>query len=421
MANKIKFTVVDNTTIELLEDAKKGDRIDLSELNEIDTTILSTSIQKEIDRIKTQAREEVKEELSKQIKSNFQKEFEIKELKIQNDLQNKYKENEIKLNKEISEKDAQISKNENSYNTKLNNQKVEYEKKISDLDRQISDLKRETKKTTKVIGENLEKWCDNEFKNAQIYGAFENCTWTKDNTLVKDDNDINKKGTKADYIFKSYATLAKNENEILTSVCCEMKTEDHNSSNKQTNKFHWPKLESNRKKKNCEYSLLITELEMENDFVVQKVNEYPNMYMVRPPYFVMFLGLLNTTAAKFKSKELELIANENKLNEEYATKKEIDARLSELKNEILTKSVKYIEEHATKIIGNCAKIIKLADDSRNEANTIINSNISSISNKIDGFNLRKMLKTSDGKIHYEILKDFDTTQDVILADKNKNK
>lgn len=421
MANKIKFTVVNNTTIELLEDAKKGDCIDLSELNEIDTTILSTSIQKEIDRIKTQARDEVKKELSKQIESNFQKEFEIKKLEIQINLQNKYEKKQIELNKEISEKNAQISKNESSYKTKLNDQKAEYEKKISNLDRQISDLKRETKKTTKVIGENLEKWCDNEFKNAQIYGAFENCIWTKDNTLVKDDNDFNKKGTKADYIFKSYATLAKNENEILTSVCCEMKTEDHNSSNKQTNKFHWSDLERNRKKKNCEYSLLITELEMENDFVVQKVNEYPNMYMVRPPYFVMFLGLLNTTAAKFKSKELELIANENKLNEEYATKKEIDTRLEELKNEILTKSVKYIENNATTIINNCAKIIKLADDSRNEANTIINSHISSISNKIDCFNLRKMLKTSDGKIHYEILKDFDTTQDVILADRNKNK
>ena len=421
MANKIKFTVVDNTTIELLEDAKKGDCIDLSELSKIDTTILSTSIQKEIDRIKTQTRKEAEEELSKQIESNFKKEFENKKLEIQIKLEKEYKENEIKLNKEIFEKDAQISKNENSYNTKLNNQKAEYEKKISNLDREISDLKRETKKTTKVIGENLEKWCDNEFKNAQIYGAFENCIWTKDNTLVKDDNDFNKKGTKADYIFKSYATLAKNENEILTSVCCEMKTEDHNSSNKQTNKSHWSNLENNRKKKNCEYSLLITELEMENDFVVQKVNEYPNMYMVRPPYFVMFLGLLNTTAAKFKSKELELIANENKLNEKYATKKEIDARLEELKNEILKNSVKNIEKNATTIIDNCVKIIKLADDSRNKANTIINSHISSISNKIDGFNLRKMLKTSDGKIHYDILKDFDTTQDVILADRNKNK
>lgn len=432
MANKIKFTVVDNTTIELLEDAKKGDHIDLSEFIEIDTSKLSSSIQKEIEKIKSQAhkdveqaktqtRQEVKDELTQQIKAELQKDFEIQKLNFKNTLNEVFKDKETELKDEISAKNEQILKKDNAHYKEITNQKEIFEERIRELQNQISDLNRETKKATKSIGENLEQWCDNEFKNAQLCGAFEYCTWNKDNISVKDDNDHNKKGTKADYIFKSYASSAMNDDEILTSVCCEMKSEDHTSSNKQTNKSHWAKLESDRKKKNCEYALLITELEMENDFVVQKVKEYPNMYMVRPRYFVIFLGLLNTIAIKFKGKELKLIAQEKKLNQEYLTKQEIEDNLIKLKNVILNNSVKNIESNAANIKKNSENIIVLANKSWEQADTIINTHISSLSNKINDLNLRKILKTSDGKIHYEVLKDFGSTQDVILANKNKNR
>ena len=95
-----------------------------------------------------------------------------------------------------------------------------------------------------------------------------------------------------DYIFKVYASSSHKENELLTSVACEMKNESPNSTNKKKNSDHFLKLDKDRKKKGCEYALLISELEWDqaNDVPIRKVVGYEKMYVVRPQYFITFLS-----------------------------------------------------------------------------------------------------------------------------------
>ena len=108
----------------------------------------------------------------------------------------------------------------------LKNQYQEIGKK---LEEEISNLKRERSNlNVKAIGENLEKWCDNEF-NATNLVANNNIVWMKDNEVVS--------GTKADFIYKVYADESHNENNILTSAILEMKSEDPQSTNRQVNKI----------------------------------------------------------------------------------------------------------------------------------------------------------------------------------------
>ena len=90
-----------------------------------------------------------------------------------------------------------------------------------------------------------------EYENYAQCG-FEACSWEKDNLSIKDDGDT--KGTKADYIFKVYATKEMRSAELLTSVVCEMKNESPSSTNKKKNADHYAKLDKDRMKKNCEYA-----------------------------------------------------------------------------------------------------------------------------------------------------------------------
>ena len=87
-----------------------------------------------------------------------------------------------------------------------------------------------------MIGENLEATCNDEMESYMQNGFF-NCTWQKDNEVVK--NDDEKKGSKADYIFKVYATDEHKPEELLASVCLDMKDENPDSKNKLKNSSHY--------------------------------------------------------------------------------------------------------------------------------------------------------------------------------------
>ena len=101
---------------------------------------------------------------------------------------------------------------------------MEHVEEISKKDALYNELQnRKASLNVKMIGEELEVWCHNEMQS-YMQNGFLNCKWTKDNKVIKDEGEAT--GSKADFIFSIYASEELNEEELLASVCLEMKDEN---------------------------------------------------------------------------------------------------------------------------------------------------------------------------------------------------
>jgi len=208
----------------------------------------------------------------------------------------------------------------------------------------------------------------------------------KDNTSIKTEGEV--KGTKADYIFKVYATEEKQEKEMLTSVACEMKSEDPNSTNKKKNSDHYAKLDKDRHKKQCEYALLISELEWDqaNDVPIRRIEGYEKMYMVRPQYFITFLSIVSALSLKYK----ELLLNKMEEEEQFRDSQAIIDDFEKMKREILDKPLDKLDKQIKEIANNANTIMKSAEKIINSSETLTSSVLETIRNKIENFNITKI-------------------------------
>jgi hypothetical protein len=290
---------------------------------------------------------------------------------------------ENQLNKELAALKDQFSVEKDNLN-----------KQITEKDKQLSDLQiQKSSSSVKVLGEQLEGWCDNEYKTYAVSG-FLNCTWEKDNTLVKDANDPeNSSGTKADYIFRVYSSAQHTKENELTSVCMDMKNENPLSKNKKKNEDFYKKLDSDRTKKECQYALLVSELEMDrlNDAPVQKVAEYDNMYMVRPQYFISFLSIVESLGRKYQEMKLEM----NRRQEAFKDSKELEEEFEDLKNTYLNKPLDSMEKELTKIKESSAKIADANEIISQTASKLINETLNTMREKIERFNIKKIGREAD--------------------------
>ena len=239
----------------------------------------------------------------------FKKEQEIQNLT--NTLNFKEKETELTIKNAISEKEKEISTlnskielKENEYLIKEKNLKETYEEKIKDREEQISyyrDFK--AKQSTKMIGESLEVHCHNEFN--KLRPLFKNAYFEKDNDI--------KTGSKGDFIFKDY----DDEGTEITSIMFEMKNEADKTATKHKNEDFFKELDKDRKEKKCEYAVLVSLLEMDNDYynegLVDVSYKYEKMYVIRPQFFIPLITLIRNLAmnALQYKKELALIQNQN--------------------------------------------------------------------------------------------------------------
>tara|TARA_B100001564_G_scaffold294981_1_gene259956 strand:- start:315 stop:1628 length:1314 start_codon:yes stop_codon:yes gene_type:complete len=178
--------------------------------------------------------------------------------------------------------------------------------KEEEIDR-VKDMK--LKMSVKDIGENLEHWCENQF-NLVRATAFPNAYFEKDNKSVKDEEEG--KGTKGDYIFRD---SDPNGVEYI-SIMFEMKDKMEGTKG-QTNESHLDKLDKDRKKKKCEYAVLVSMLEPENELFnsgpVDMSHKHEKMYVVRPQEFMLILSLIRNEARKSLEmrNELAIIRNQN--------------------------------------------------------------------------------------------------------------
>lgn len=173
--------------------------------------------------------------------------------------------------------------------------KEQFDRQIKDRDDVIKNLQdMKMRLSTKMIGESLEQHCEIEFNSIRAT-AFPNAYFEKDND--------GKSGSKGDYIFRDKDDA---ETEII-SIMFEMKNESDTTKTKKKNEDFYAELDKDRNEKACEYAVLVSLLEPENELfnrgIVDVSHKYPKMYVVRPQFFISIIGILRNAA--FNSLQLK--------------------------------------------------------------------------------------------------------------------
>ena len=174
--------------------------------------------------------------------------------------------------------------------------KSQYETQIKDRDDAIERLKdMKARLSTKMVGETLEQHCEIEFNKIRAT-AFQRAYFEKDNDA--------RSGSKGDYIFKDSDEAGVE----IVSIMFEMKNESDHTATKSKNEDFLKELDKDRNEKGCEYAVLVSLLETDNDLynsgIVDVSHRYPKMYVVRPQFFIPIITLLRNAALnslKYKS------------------------------------------------------------------------------------------------------------------------
>ena len=154
-----------------------------------------------------------------------------------------------------------------------------------------------------MVGESLEVHCNNEFN--KLRPLFKNATFNKDND--------SKTGSKGDFIFRDF----DDDNNEIVSIMFEMKNENDLTATKHKNEDFLKELDKDRREKHCEYAVLVSLLEIDNDYynegIVDVSHLYDKMYVIRPQFFIPMITLirnLSSKALEYK-KELNILKNQN--------------------------------------------------------------------------------------------------------------
>ncbi|MDD2891683.1 MAG: DUF2130 domain-containing protein [Candidatus Gracilibacteria bacterium] len=325
---KIKVSIQDENTLVLLEDASKGDLIDLKTIHETD--IDKTTIINVVNSIK---RDKFQEELKKEThaieeKYNYQQKLKEKEWeeserkKLQekekeiNELRNQNSRAEIEKKLAVNEAIGKIEKDRDMIANELKNKEIEkqllektlnesYAKDLKYKDEEIARLKdMKLKLSTKMLGETLEQHCETEFNKLRAT-AFQKAYFEKDNDA--------RSGSKGDYIYREND---EDGNEII-SIMFEMKNENDETATKKTNEAFFRELDKDRNEKKCEYAVLVSLLETESEYynsgIVDVSHKFQKMYVIRPQFFIPIITLLRNAAInsmKYKS-ELAMVRAQN--------------------------------------------------------------------------------------------------------------
>ena len=231
--------------------------------------------------------------------------FEVeKKLAVNEAVQNIEKErdkfsNEIKI-KELEKQNIESTLIQ-QFSIELQNKDAIIKYKDDEISR-VKDLK--LRLSTKMLGETLEQHCEIEFNKLRAT-AFQNAYFEKDNDA--------KSGSKGDFIYRE---IDETGNEII-SIMFEMKNEGDETATKKKNEDFLKELDKDRAEKKCEYAILVSLLEIENDLynsgIVDVSHKYTKMYVVRPQFFIPIITLLRNaamTSIQYKS-ELALIRSQN--------------------------------------------------------------------------------------------------------------
>lgn len=257
-----------------------------------------------------------KESLIKQLELQLQQAQSLQQAaldkaKSENALALEKKQNEInELNSQLKTKDSEAALRcraiEEKYAIELKNK--------DELIEQYKDFK--ARLSTKMVGETLEQHCLTQFNSLRM-SAFPNAYFEKDNDA--------RSGSKGDFIFRE----SSEDGIEFISIMFEMKNEMDTTATKHKNEDFFKELDKDRNEKGCEYAVLVSMLEADNEFynagIVDVSYKYPKMYVIRPQFFIPLISLLRNAArnsleykrelAMAKAQQVDLTNFENNINE----------------------------------------------------------------------------------------------------------
>ena len=244
--------------------------------------------------------------------------------------------------------------------------KERYEIQIKDRDDAIERLRdMKARLSTKMIGETLEQHCDTEFNRIRST-AFPRAYFEKDNDA--------RGGSKGDFIFRDFDESGTE----FVSIMFDMKNESDTSATKCKNEDFLKKLDHDRNEKGCEYAVLISLLELDNELynsgIVDVFHRYPKMYVVRPQFFIPIITLLRNASLKaleYKS-ELALVKAQNiditKFEDELEQFKagfnrnfDLASRRFQTAISEIDKSINHLQKTKEALLG-CDRNLRLAND-----------------------------------------------------------
>jgi hypothetical protein len=230
--------------------------------------------------------------------------------------QNKSKDELQKKEQKIAQLQNEMTSKESEAQARVITLKEMYDMQLKEKQTLIDyykDLK--TRLSTKMVGETLEQHCSTQF-NTTIRTLLPNAYFEKDNDASE--------GSKGDFIFRD-----KDDDFEYISIMFEMKNESDTTANRHKNEDFLKKLDDDRRKKGCEYAVLVSLLEPDNETyntgIVDMSHRYEKMYVIRPQFFIPIITLLVQAAKKSldykrqlviaQSKEVDVTNFEAKLNE----------------------------------------------------------------------------------------------------------
>ncbi|MDU5333657.1 DUF2130 domain-containing protein [Enterococcus sp.] len=321
-----------------------------------------TEQEKKIVELEAKSQSITKEKEHEMKQALSEKEKELLELSSKmNALQN---ENKLKLaeansenEKEINILKSKLQMQEKETELEKNSIKNKYEIELKQKDEAIAFYKDfKAKQSTKLLGESLEQHCETEFNKMRM-SAFKNAQFSKDNDVSS--------GSKGDYIYREFD---ENNNEVI-SIMFEMKNEGDETATKKKNENFFKELDKDRKEKKCEYAILVTLLESENELynsgIVDVSYEYEKMYVIRPQFFVPIITLLRNAAlnslqykqevALMREQNIDITKFEDDLNlfkTNFSRNYDLASRKFKTAIEEIDKTIKHLEKTKSALVSS---------------------------------------------------------------------
>lgn len=268
---------------------------------------------------------------------------------------------------QVKLQEAQAAQERAALREKMTNELAAKDELIKYKDEEIARVKEmKVRLSTKMVGESLERHCETEFNKIRAT-AFPHAYFEKDNDVVD--------GTKGDFVFRETDPATGEE---VVSIMFEMKNENDETRTKHKNEDFFAKLDSDRKKKGCEYAVLCTMLEPENELynegIVDVSYRYEKMYVIRPQFFIPIISILRNAAlsalqyktelAEVRNQNIDITNFENSMEDfktKFARNYDLASRKFQTAIDEIDKTIDHLQKTKEALLGS-ERNLRLAND-----------------------------------------------------------
>ena len=268
---------------------------------------------------------------------------------------------------QVKLQEAQAAQERAALREKMTNELAAKDELIKYKDEEIARVKEmKARLSTKMVGESLERHCETEFNKIRAT-AFPHAYFEKDNDVVD--------GTKGDFVFRETDPATGEE---VVSIMFEMKNENDETRTKHKNEDFFAKLDSDRKKKGCEYAVLCTILEPENELynegIVDVSYRYEKMYVIRPQFFIPIISILRNAAlsalryktelAEVRNQNIDITNFENSMEDfktKFARNYDLASRKFQTAIDEIDKTIDHLQKTKEALLGS-ERNLRLAND-----------------------------------------------------------